>query len=103
MASKITQSGTPITGVHRVTGANTAKSKSATRPEAGTRAESMPGGLDSLLQELNELIMSAPDVDMARVAELKQALRRGAYRLDPDLIAERLIALEQRLNDTKRA
>lgn len=107
MTTKITSTGSRIAGVAgRGAPRATAASGKSTQATAAPRADGAAHDavqLAARLQELAQLIASTPEVDVARVAELRQAVRRGVYRLDPQLIAERLIALEFRLNEVRRA
>lgn len=48
----------------------------------------------SRLQQLRERINTTPDVDMARVEEIKQALAEGRLTFDPQRIAEKFADLE---------
>lgn len=41
-----------------------------------------------------DLVASGPPVDAAKVAEIRAAIAAGAYRLDVQAIAERMIALD---------
>lgn len=53
------------------------------------------------VSEYVELVRRLPDVRQERVAELRQAIRSGGYRVDPDAVAakmlERLLADEAAL------
>ena len=40
---------------------------------------------------------AAPAIDQARVAEVRQALESGSYRIDPAKIAERMLDLDKQL------
>jgi flagellar biosynthesis anti-sigma factor FlgM len=43
-----------------------------------------------------------PEIDAARVTELRQAIERGQYRADPEKIADRLLQLERDLADASQ-
>jgi len=47
----------------------------------------------SRLQQISKAIADAPDVDEYKVRSIKDALSRGAYRIDPRRIADKLIRL----------
>ena len=49
------------------------------------------------LKAIEERIHSAPDVDNQRIADLKQALRDGTYEVNPERIADKLLALDHLL------
>ena len=49
------------------------------------------------LQALQRELSVAPAIDPARVAEVRQALESGSYRIDPAKIAERMLDLDKQL------
>ena len=49
------------------------------------------------LAALQETIAGMPEVDAARVTELRQAIERGQYHANPEKIADRLLQLERDL------
>jgi len=49
------------------------------------------------LKAMEARIRSTPDVDNQRVAELKQALQDGTYEINPERIADKLLALDDLL------
>ena len=57
--------------------------------EQGTRH-----GLQALQRELGA---SPAGIDMARVGEIRAALADGSYRIDPQQVASRMLALEGEL------
>ena len=48
-----------------------------------------------LLERLEKSLAGLPDVDSARVAEVKAAIENGEYRIDADAIADAIIRLER--------
>jgi negative regulator of flagellin synthesis FlgM len=54
------------------------------------------------LSSLSQAVSDAPDVDMNRVAAVQQALATGSYRINPERIANNMLALEQDLGSTKQ-
>ena len=48
-----------------------------------------------LLERLEKSLAGLPDVDSARVAEVKAAIENGEYRIDADAIADAMIRLER--------
>lgn len=98
---------------------DTNDSKSTNRPGQTTgRAASAPGptapttgSSDSVhltdtatrLQQLNELVAGAPEIDRARVEELRQAITEGRYKMDTVHVADKLIALERTLFGTDKS
>ena len=57
-------------------------------------AKSLPEPVTAMGRIAKDLATSPP-VDAGRVAALRQAIQSGSYRIDPDRIAERMIALER--------
>ena len=53
--------------------------------------------LAARLQRLTEAVAQLPDVDQARVAELKNSIESGDYRIDDRQIADKLTAFEAQL------
>ncbi|HZP12219.1 MAG TPA: flagellar biosynthesis anti-sigma factor FlgM [Nevskiaceae bacterium] len=49
------------------------------------------------LQSLQGAAQSSPDVDEARVAQVKRALSDGTYQVDARSVAVKLLALERQL------
>ena len=54
------------------------------------------------LQQLDELLASAPEIDRARVEQFRQSIAEGRYKLDSVHIADKLIALERTLFGTDK-
>lgn len=74
----------------------------ADRPTAETQT-SQPAAADSQvklsnqaqqLQAIEERLRELPEVDSARVEQIKQAIADGSYKPDSSRIADKLIALE---------
>ncbi|WP_185265597.1 flagellar biosynthesis anti-sigma factor FlgM [Halopseudomonas xiamenensis] len=75
----------------------------ADHPTAETQATSQPAAADSQvklsnqaqqLQAIEERLRELPEVDSARVEQIKQAIADGSYKPDSSRIADKLIALE---------
>lgn len=49
------------------------------------------------LQAMQRELSVAPAVDAARVAQVREALQNGSYRINPEAIADRMIALDQQI------
>jgi negative regulator of flagellin synthesis FlgM len=92
---------------------------SAPRPLAGARpTATMAAGLGSgepvrrvsggdqlrltdtavLLARLEPEVAAQPEIDLARVEALRNAVNEGRYELRPEVIADRLLGLERDLN-----
>jgi negative regulator of flagellin synthesis FlgM len=54
------------------------------------------------LASLSEAVNAAPDVDTNRVAAVQQLIAAGVYRINPERIANNMLALEQDLGSTKQ-
>ena len=52
-----------------------------------------------LLEKLDKALANAPDVDEARVAEIKAAIEGGNYEIDADAIADAMLHFERLLGD----
>jgi len=96
---------------------DTNDSKSTTRsgPSTGRAASATTAGQtaaasDSVnltdtatrLQQLDELLASTPEIDRARVDQLRQSIADGKYKIDTVHIADKLIALERTLFGTNK-
>ena len=49
------------------------------------------------LKAIEERIRSAPDIDNQQITKLKQALKDGTYEINPERIADKLLALDDLL------
>ena len=54
------------------------------------------------LLRLEEKLAEFPAVDSQRVQAIRQAIADGSYRIDADLIAERMLAAEQQQKNSER-
>ncbi len=87
------------TGDSRTSGATS-------REPAARQANGRAPGLDdkvsltdtaTLIQRLSQRIAESPEVDQSRVEAIRQSLAAGSYRIDPERVAEKMIALESAL------
>ncbi|AKC88006.1 flagellar biosynthesis anti-sigma factor FlgM [Pseudoxanthomonas suwonensis] len=83
----------PVGGRVAVAGGDRSSPVEASRPVDSLRLTGEAASLQALQREL----AAAPAVDQARVAEVKQALESGSYRIDPAKIAERMLDLDEQL------
>jgi negative regulator of flagellin synthesis FlgM len=82
-----------------------AKPAPAASPAASTGAASDSVNLTDTatrLQQLDELLAGAPEIDRARVEQLRQSISEGRYKMDAVHVAEKLIALERTLFGTNK-
>jgi negative regulator of flagellin synthesis FlgM len=68
------------------------KPVAAAPPADSVRLTGEAEGLQAMQRELG-----APGIDVARVNEVRAALADGSYRVDPQQIATRMLALESEL------
>lgn len=84
---------------------DTAKARAAdgnpTAPATPTDSVSLTDGHDRL-KELTALLAGTPEVDSARVEELRKLIAEGRYQPDDVHVAEKLVALESSLFGTDR-
>lgn len=66
-------------------------------PGAGLEDVVQLTDLGARLQELTQAVAEVSEVDHARVTQVRQALTDGAYQVEPEVIAEKLIAMEELL------
>ena len=85
----------------------TEKSVSRTRDGATSSAETAASKKDSgavqitgqarQLAALEQTVKALPIIDEARVAEIRQAIDEGKYRIAPERIADKLLRMNQEL------
>lgn len=83
--------GEGVTGKSAKTGAKTDSAKST----PGVSVEL--SGLSSQLQALDTHVSNGEVVNAARVAEIKQAISEGQFKVNPDVVADRLLQTVQEL------
>ncbi len=82
------------TGLRKVGGAATVAAQAPTQSsEVVTLTD-----LAARLQRLTDAVAQLPEVDQARVAELRGAIESGDYRIDDAKIADKLTAFEAQLS-----
>ncbi len=69
------------------------------RPETGSSDQVSLTDTAALLQALDGQIQESSGIDTQRVQEIRQALAEGRYDIDPERVAEKMIALEWNLNE----
>lgn len=74
-------------------GADRSAPVEAARAGDSLRLTGEAAGLQTLQRELS----AAPAVDASRVAEVRQALESGSYRIDPARIADRMLEMDRLL------
>ncbi|HEY5717047.1 MAG TPA: flagellar biosynthesis anti-sigma factor FlgM [Motiliproteus sp.] len=87
-------------GSHRVGNASADVSSKANKQEAPSSAPAETVKLSAeaqTLRKLEEQVAQLPDVDTDRVARIKQAIDDGAYKIDPERVAAKLLQLEDQL------
>lgn len=74
---------------------NTGKTTTDKAPEPGVSVEL--SGLSGQLKALESQIANVDVVDTAKVSEIKQAIAEGRFRINSDVIADRLLQTVQEL------
>jgi negative regulator of flagellin synthesis FlgM len=95
----------PDAGEAKAGKAAAGKTAPAPAPAPGTGAGAPPAPADTVrfsdasarLQRLEAALADMPAVDRARVEALKRDIQSGAYRVDPERVAEKLLDLERSL------
>ena len=59
--------------------------------------------LGARLQALTQAVATVPEVDTAKVAQVRQALADGAYQIEPEVIADKLMMMEDLLGSGRKA
>jgi negative regulator of flagellin synthesis FlgM len=85
--NSLKSTGTPA-GESR-TGKGSKAESGSKAPEAGVSVEL--SGLSTQLQSLEVQVSGGEVVDAARVAEIKQAIAEGRFKVNPDVVADRLL------------
>ena len=86
-------------------------SSGASRPGKGTASAPDSGGgdrvrlspLSSQLQAIESSMADTPVVDSARVAEIKQAIAEGRFKVNPDAVADHLLQTARELLRSRKA
>lgn len=66
----------------------------AAGPDAAASSAASPAAVTHLSQSISD---TSQDIDAARVAELKEAIREGRLQINAEVIADKLIASAQAL------
>jgi len=78
--------------------------ENASGAEESDASSASVGGVSSetslRLSEIKERLLSEPSVDEARVARIADAVRSGRYEINPQRVAEKLIAMERKLPES---
>lgn len=93
----------PAGQVGESTARGTAKGNASTSP-APQRPDSTSVLLGSTATQLNSLessMANAPIVDPAKIAEIRQAISDGRFKVNSEVVADRLIATVRDLIDSK--
>jgi len=86
--------GSPVSG----SGAHAGKGAAATPGSSGgesNRVQLSP--LSSQLQAIESSMIDTPVVDSARVAEIRQAIAEGRFKVNPDVVADQLLQTAREL------
>ena len=78
-----------VSSVKSDSGSSTSSSQSSTAGDS-VQLTDMAGRLRSLEQKL----ATQPDVDQSHVNEIRDAISRGEYKVDPDRVADKMMDFE---------
>jgi negative regulator of flagellin synthesis FlgM len=95
----------PVTPASTATGAtggaaapdSTAASATANAAAAPAADQADVGQTEALLQTILDAASSTPGIDQNKVSELQQAIASGAYQVNPQSIAQKIVELEAQL------
>ncbi|MCL2919705.1 flagellar biosynthesis anti-sigma factor FlgM [Shewanella litorisediminis] len=88
-----------------LTSARTAQASAAqtAQPQAPQKADSvMITSQAQQLQSVQSKLSSLPEVDQKKVAEIKQAIAEGRYKIDPEKLAANIASFEAELQELGR-
>jgi negative regulator of flagellin synthesis FlgM len=81
----------PVSRTNGTAPVSTARQRSAAASNAPARQEA-PASLPRLVTLAAELANQGPPVDYARIAQIRHAIADGSYAIDPELIAQSILA-----------
>ena len=79
----------------KISGDTSAATQTAAKSAVPTKDTVVLTSSAKLLERLEKSLASLPDVDSARVAEIKSAIENGEYQIDVDAIAAAMIRFER--------
>lgn len=83
---------------NQVSGGSARPSKgAASAPGSGGGEQVQLSPLSSQLQAIESGMADTPAVDSARVAEIKQAIAEGRFKVNPDVVADHLLQTAREL------
>lgn len=81
---------------------NKTTSDTGTQPEPSTPPKSdvmvRLSQTNQQLQQLPQRLASQPEINQNRVSQLRVQIEAGSYKISPERIAERILAMEQQLD-----
>ncbi|GLP94998.1 flagellar biosynthesis anti-sigma factor FlgM [Paraferrimonas sedimenticola] len=82
---------------------NKSSAKSSASPAASTSAATPSDKVEvseqaKKLQDIQVSLNAQPEINSAKVAEIKQAIAEGRYHVDPEKLASNIAKLEQQLD-----
>ncbi len=92
-AGRSNQTGAPV-GKPNVAADRSAAESGATPQAAPADSQVKLSNQAQQLQAIEEKLRDLPEIDSARVAQIKEAIADGSYKIDNGRIADKLIALE---------
>lgn len=82
--------------------ANKGKAESSAAPQQGGTSVSL-GSTAAQLHSMESSMAGTPVVDSAKVAEIKQAISEGRFKVNSEVVADRLLQTVRDLIDNKAA
>lgn len=86
-------------GASRATGKGKASTPPA--PQQSSSTSVSLGSTAAQLQSMESSMASSPVVDASKVAEIKQAISEGRFKVNSEVVADRLIETVRELIDSK--
>ena len=84
-------------GTGSVNGGSRSGKGAASAANSGGGAQVQLSPLASQLQSIESSMTDAPVVDSARVAEIRQAISEGRFKVNPDAVADHLLQTAREL------
>ncbi len=85
------------TGAAQTTDATAAAAAAAVTAAVPPADQADVGQTEALLQTILDAANNTPGIDQAKVSELQQAIASGAYQVNPQSIAQKIVELEAQL------
>ncbi len=84
-------------GTGAVSGGGRSGKSAASAPNSGGGERVQLSALSSQMQAIESSMADTPVVDSARVAEIRQAIAEGRFKVNPDVVADNLLQTAREL------